>query len=148
VLIVHDDPDAGRTIGRLLEARGFAVTRADGVDAGIRTVLGDPPVDLVLIDLRSGGTGQALKLLDEIRAQPDAGIAHTRVVLTTDIDENRMFSWQSGIDGFLIRPFHADDLVGAVADTLGRDDDERARHRQAQMQVSADPQRRAAGDDR
>jgi DNA-binding response OmpR family regulator len=148
VLIVHDDPDAGRTLGRLFESRNFAVTRADTLDAALDAVVSDPGVDLVLIDLRIGGTSQALKLLDEIRAQPEPHIAHTRVVLTTDIDENRMFSWQSGIDGFLIRPFHADDLLAVVVDTLGRDEAARASHRQAQMQVSADPQRRAAGDDR
>jgi DNA-binding response OmpR family regulator len=148
VLIVHDDPDAGRTIDRLFESRGFATSRVEGIEAGLTAVVSDPPVDLVLVDLRSGGTGQALKLLDDIRAQPEPHIAHTRVILTTDIDENRMFSWQSGIDGFLIRPFHADDLVGAVADALARGDEERAKHRQAQMQVAVDPQRRAAGDDR
>jgi DNA-binding response OmpR family regulator len=145
VLIVDDDPDAGETLTRLFRFNGYETTQATDVDAAMSALEGaDPPVDLVIADLRLGGTTQGLKLLDRIRAHEDAGVARTRVVMTTDLDENRMFSWQSGVDGFLIRPFHADDLVLAAAETLGRDDDARVAYRQEQM---AEPHRWASGDD-
>ena len=43
----------------------------------------------------------------------------SRVVLVAATSSSAMFSWQAGIDEFLPRPFHADDLITAVAEALG-----------------------------
>jgi DNA-binding response OmpR family regulator len=143
--VVADDPDAGETIARLFEHSGFTASQVDDVDAAVTAVEGDDPeVDLVVVDFRHGGTTQGLKLLDRVRGHDDGGIAQVRVIMTTDLDENRVFSWQSGVDGFLIRPFHADDLIDAVRAALGRDAAARAAHRQEQM--TAEPQAWASGD--
>jgi DNA-binding response OmpR family regulator len=145
LLIVDDDLDAGETIARLFQYYGIETSMAQSIDDAVVLMTGSArPVDLVLVDFRQGGTSQGLKLLDRVRAHDDGRVARTRVVMMTDLDENRMFSWQSGIDGFLIRPFHADELVLTVTDALGRSDEERVAHRQAQM--AADPHRRASGD--
>lgn len=145
LLVVDDDPDAGETIARLFEYYGLETGLVDNIDAAVAQLSSeDWGVDLLLVDFRHGGTSQGLKLLDRVRAHDEASIARTRLIMMTDLDENRMFSWQSGIDGFLIRPFHADELVLTVTDSLARSDEERVAYRQAQM--AADPHRRASGD--
>jgi DNA-binding response OmpR family regulator len=48
-----------------------------------------------------------------------------------------MFSWQAGIDAFIVRPFHASELLGQVAEVLSRSDDERARHRRRELDAAS-----------
>lgn len=141
LLVVDDDPGACETVRRFFELHGFVVTTAADIDAAL-VVLAEGGTDLVVIDFHQGGTTQGLKLLDRIRAHDDLGVAHTRAVMTTDLDENRVFSWQSGVDGFLIRPYHANELLASVAEALGRTDAERAAYRQDQMR-DVDQTRRA-----
>jgi hypothetical protein len=47
-----------------------------------------------------------------------------------------MFSWQAGIDEFLPRPFHADQLITAVTEALGRPDSDRRHHRRRMLDAS------------
>lgn len=144
LLVVDDDPDSRETMVRLFRHHGFEVSESDDPDGAAALVLHqDPAIDLVLIGFRQGGTSQGLRLLDLLRAHEDPAVAKVRAIMTTDLDENRLFSWQSGVDDFLIRPYHANDLVAAVSAALERPDDHRLEYRQQQMQ--ADTQRRASG---
>ncbi len=145
--MVDDDPDAAETIRRLLEMRGFDVEVLEGA-ARLLAHVGTNSVDLVADRLPPGGaTHTALTLLDRMRMSTDPAIAHVRVIIATDLDENRVFSWQSGVDGFLIRPYHADHLVDELKAVIERSDDERLEHRQEQIRASADDhgQRMAGG---
>ena len=56
-----------------------------------------------------------------------------RVVLCAASPKNRAFSFQSGADAFLVRPFHIDELTEQIADVLGRAHEERARHRRDEL---------------
>jgi DNA-binding response OmpR family regulator len=117
---------------RILSAAGLPVRRAH--DQGrMADELRDHPACVVL-DASSGGIGGNLKLLDAIRHHLDPRIANVRVVLVATGTSSAMFSWQAGIDGFLERPFHADDLVATVADVLERPDDERKPHRRRMVE--------------
>lgn len=145
VLVVDDDPDAAETMRRLLDSRGFVVDVVEGPEA-VAVHLGAHPADLVLIDLHRGGTSAALTLLDQLRMSTDPDASNVRVVIATDLDENRVFSWQSGVDGFLVRPYHADDLVQELVEVLERSDEARVGHRQDQIRAGAEGRgRRLAG---
>ena len=147
ILLVADDEDAAITLTRFFEHRKLAVEHFTDLNEVLARVASEAGTDLVLVDLHQGGTSQGLKLLEQIRSESDPEAARTRLVMTTDIDENRMFSWQSGIDGFLVRPFHADELLDAIVGALGRTDSERAAYRHEQMGRASDPRsRREAGE--
>ena len=60
-------------------------------------------------------------------------IATSQCVLVAHGTNNQMFSWQAGIDAFLVRPFHADELLRHVAEAIARPDAERPRHRRKQL---------------
>ncbi len=65
VLVVEDEPYVRDSLGKLLAARGFELTTADGVDAALQS-LAKNPVDLVLTDLTMPG-GSGLDLLRRVR---------------------------------------------------------------------------------
>jgi DNA-binding response OmpR family regulator len=134
VLVVHDDPDGCELLVRILSNAGRPVYRAHDFDQ-MSTALQDRPTCVVL-DVTSGGIGGNLKLLDAVRHHSDATVANARVVLIATGTTSTMFSWQAGIDGFLQRPFHADDLSAAVADVLDRPEDERKPHRRRMVEAA------------
>ena len=94
-------------------------------------------VDCVVLDLATGGIGQNLKLLDTIRSAMAGNVSGVRVVLVAQQTSNRMFSWQAGIDAFVVRPFHANELLGQIAEVLSRPDNERARHRRRELDAAS-----------
>jgi DNA-binding response OmpR family regulator len=67
-----------------------------------------------------------------IRSNADPEVAVTRCLLVAQGTSNQMFSWQAGIDAFLVRPFHAEELLAAVAEVIERPEAERPRHRRQQ----------------
>lgn len=137
VLVVHDDADGAELLVRILGVAGHEVARAHDFDE-MSDVLVTPPVpDCVVLDINAGGIGGNLKLLDAVRNHRDPEVAAARVVLVATNASSAMFSWQAGIDEFLPRPFHADDLLTAVSEALERPDDDRRHHRRRQLDATS-----------
>jgi len=132
VLIVNDDPDACEMLVRMVRNRGHHAIGATTPDDATGHIAEDLPRCIVL-DLDSGGIGTSLKLLDSIRSHPDARVNTARVVLCAASPKNRSFSFQSGADAFVIRPFHLDELVEQIGDVLARPHEDRARHRRDEL---------------
>lgn len=130
-LVVNDDADAGELIARLCESIGLDTTRSTDADAAIALV-GTEAFDVVVLDLLLAGVTTALRVLDEIR-DLTVGSAGAGVVIIAATDTNRLFAFQSGADGFIVRPFHAEELLEAVGDVLARTPDERLEHRREQL---------------
>ena len=136
ILVVNDDDGACELLARLLANAGHRVDRAHNADQALAQ-LNFGPVDCIVLDLESGGIGANLKLLDTIRSSMSKATAGVRVVLVAQATSNRMFSWQAGIDAFVVRPFHANELVAQVAEVLLRPDAERARHRRKELDAAS-----------
>lgn len=135
VLVVNDDTDACELLVRILGAAGFRAEGVPSADAAIASMLRLLP-RCVVLDLTAGGIGSSLKVLDQIRSHEDRRISSARAVLIATSAKNRSFSFQSGVDAYLTRPFHADELVRHVTDVVDRPDEERARHRRDELQDS------------
>ena len=132
VLVVNDDHESAELLVRLLDHAGYRATAAyDDVDAMGK--VHDLLPRCVVLDMTRGGVGSSLKVLDSIRSHADGRIHHSRVVLCAASPKNRSFSYQSGADAFLVRPFHIDDLLALVTEVIERPDDERTKHRQAEQ---------------
>ena len=135
VLVVNDDRDACELIARLLESAGFSARRLHDLDSSSRA-LSEGPYQAIVIDSLSCGVTAAFKLLDEIRGgAPD--VRHVAVVILAATDTNRLFAYQSGADGFAVRPIHASELIDVVRSVLARDPDERVEYRRAQLMGGA-----------
>lgn len=146
VVVVDDDADACELIARVVEGGGWSVTRCHSHnDAIAELTRANPRYALAVVDFATAGTASSLKLLDTIRHAD--GIDDTPVLLLPRADTNRMFAWQQGADGFLPRPFHADELVAELHAILGRDLEQRQAHRLEQLQGSAEPEPAALPED-
>ena len=132
VLVVNDDPAACEMLERMIDVRGYRAVGATSSDEATSRIADELPRCIVL-DLDAGGIGTSLKLLDVIRSHPDLKVSTARVVLCAANPKNRSFSFQSGADAFLVRPFHLDELTEQIADVLARAHDERARHRRDEL---------------
>jgi DNA-binding response OmpR family regulator len=132
VLVVNDEPEACELLVRFIGQAGF---RADGATTDLEAMeklIEDLP-RCVVLDMQAGGVGSSLRLLDQIRSHSDERVNTARVVLCAPSPKNRSFSFQSGIDAFIVRPFHIADLVKQVADVVQRPHTERARHRRDEL---------------
>ena len=112
------------------------VDRARNADQALGQ-LGVGRIDCVVLDLSTGGIGQNLKLIDTIRSSVTKSIADVRLVLVSQQSSNRMFSWEAGIDAFIARPFHANELLTQVNDVLSRPDGDRERHRRQELDAAS-----------
>lgn len=137
VLIVNDDRDACEMLVRFLAAAGFEALGATS-DLEAMTLVYNRLPRAVVLDMASGGIGSNLRLLDQIRSNEDKRIRSARAVLCATSAKNRPFSFQSGADSFLIRPFHIDELIHQVRDVLERPHDERSRHRRDELERHGD----------
>ena len=132
VLVVNDEPDACELLVRMIATSGYRTLGATSESDATALMAYDLP-RCVVLDLSAGGVGSSLKVLDHIRSHEDHRINTARVVLCAPTAKNRAFSFQSGADSFLVRPFHLDELTGQIADVLRRPHDERARHRRDEL---------------
>ena len=132
VLVVDDNADACELVARIVESAGWTATRCYSPDDALDKLdNGDPPFKAVIADFQSGGTGTSLELLDAVRRSKD--FKEVPVLLLTRNETNRMFAWESGADAFLVRPFHADDLINEIYAVLTRSVEEREAWREEQL---------------
>ena len=132
MLVVNDDPIACEMLVRMVRAKGFDAIGAPASDEAIARMADELP-RCVVLDLDAGGMGTSLKVLDTIRSHDDLRVRSARVVLCAASPRNRAFSFQSGTDAFLVRPFHLDELTDQIADVVARPQEDRARHRRDEL---------------
>lgn len=141
ILVVADDPDGAEILVRLLARAGHEVSSAPAQQATLAS-LTRRPVHCVVLDLTVAGSGGNLKVLDAIRTNPDDRVSGARVVLCSSGGTNRLFAWESGVDGFLAAPFHFDELMAQIHETIERPESERRTHRRIERDRARDGGRR------
>ena len=132
VLVVHDDPTACEMVVRMISRKGYRAIGATSPEDATWHVASALPRCIVL-SIDSGGIGTNFKVLDSVRSHHDVRVNTARVVLCAPSPRNRTFSFHSGADAFLVRPFHIDELTSAIADVLARPHEARARHRRDEL---------------
>jgi DNA-binding response OmpR family regulator len=141
VLAVADDPDGAEILVRLLARAGNEASLAPAQQATL-AALTRRPVHCVVLNLTIAGSGGNLKVLDAIRTNPDDRVSGARVVLCSPGGVNRLFAWESGVDGFIAAPFHIDELLGQIREVVERPDAERRSHRRIERDAARDGGRR------
>ncbi|UCE87071.1 MAG: sigma-54-dependent Fis family transcriptional regulator [Deltaproteobacteria bacterium] len=101
ILLVDDEPLILRALRRILERDGHRVLEAESA-ADAETALGDPDLDVVLIDVMLGRTS-GLQMLDRVKASP----LETEVVMMTGYAsiDSAVECMRRGAFDYLTKPF-------------------------------------------
>src|SRR6266404_2387461 len=116
ILVVDDQKEICDVVQEYLSGEGYRVSAAhDG--AGMRRVLGQAQVDLVILDLMLPGE-DGLTLIRALRnEQPGIGI----IILTGRGETvDRIIGLEMGADDYLPKPFHLRELLARVKSVLRR----------------------------
>src|ERR1044072_555363 len=115
ILIVDDQQEICDVVQEYLTGEGYRVSAAhDG--AGMRRVLGQGHVDLVILDLMLPGE-DGLTLARSLRSESGIGI----IILTGRGETvDRIIGLEMGADDYLPKPFHLRELLARVKSVLRR----------------------------
>ena len=115
ILVVDDQREICDVVQEYLASEGYRVsTAADG--GGMRKVLGQGPVDLVILDLMLPGE-DGLTLARSLRDESNVGI----IILTGRGETvDRIIGLEMGADDYLPKPFHLRELLARVKSVLRR----------------------------
>jgi len=136
ILVVDDNPDAARLLGKLFRRVGYEVAEVSDHQVALITMMNEPaPISAVVASFSTSGNGSCLKLLDAVRHTPEARVNTQRMVLILDTARQQMFSWQSGADEIILRPYRAEEMLAAVAAVIDRSDAERPAYRRQMIDL-------------
>jgi DNA-binding response OmpR family regulator len=135
VLVLNEDADGCELVARLVELAGFPTVRFYD-HSSVADQLTEGGVAAVIIDALGTGIASAFQVLDDIRSAEER-IKDTIVIILAATDTNRLYAYQSGVDAYVVRPFHADDLGEVVRATIGRSLEDRVRYRNMQLMGGA-----------
>src|SRR3954464_6654736 len=115
ILIVDDQQEICDVVQEYLTGEGYRVSTAhDG--AGMRRILAQGPVDLVILDLMLPGE-DGLTLARSLRSESGIGI----IILTGRGETvDRIIGLEMGADDYLPKPFHLRELLARVKSVLRR----------------------------
>ena len=115
ILVVDDQQEICDLVQDYLTGEGYRVSTAhDG--AGMRQVMAQIPVDLVILDLMLPGE-DGLTLARSLREESSVGI----IILTGRGETvDRIIGLEMGADDYLPKPFHLRELLARVKSVLRR----------------------------
>ncbi|MFH1304487.1 MAG: response regulator transcription factor [Planctomycetota bacterium] len=118
ILIIDDDEGLTEPLQIAMEAAGYEVLTAHDGNEGVMKIERDAP-DLVLLDLvmpRRSGFAVLDSIINHKRRAP-------RIIMVTGNSEPkyRELALDRGVDLFIPKPYHIEELVQAVNDLLKSD---------------------------
>ena len=116
-MVIEDDDTMGLLLETLLQLEGYYVVQVKkeySLDEMVDAVRHEKPV-LVLLDVHLGKVN-GFDLLNQLRMDQD--LKFTRVLLSSGVDYEQR-SQESGADGFIMKPYMPDELMGKIKKALG-----------------------------
>jgi twitching motility two-component system response regulator PilH len=116
ILIVEDSPTAMLQITTILQNRGYELVHAmDGEEALQKVAESSPRLIVLDVILPKKNGFQVCRQLKSVQQTQDIKI----LMLTSKIqDSDRFWGMKQGADGYMTKPFEADDLVQKVEELL------------------------------
>jgi DNA-binding response OmpR family regulator len=124
ILIVDDDLQSLKLIGLMLQRRGYTIVAACGGAQGLAKAESDQP-DLVILDVMMPDI-DGLEVCRKLRSQPST--RHIPIVMLTarTLVRDKLDGIRVGIDDYLTKPIHPNDLAARVDAVLQRSARQRA----------------------
>ena len=126
ILIVDDDDDFCVSTTALLEAEGYAVSRAKSAKEALVKVGGKPPPDLIVLDIMMEHIWAGYEVNQAIKfgsASPGAGRVPIVMVSSVSIDPTERFRWAGEVgmvtpDEYLTKPLDIPQFLSTVKSLL------------------------------
>jgi class 3 adenylate cyclase len=109
ILVVDDMPANVRLLEAILEPAGYAVVSASSGPEALELVVGDPPPDLVLLDVQMAGMN-GYEVCRRIRENETTALLPV-VMVTSHDEEARIDGIRAGADDFVTKPFDQQELL-------------------------------------
>ena len=130
-LVVVDEDGPRELISRLADRAGHAPTAVDSQASAVEAVERVPP--RVVVTLMEGDRG--LQVVDNLRTDERPERAELPVLVLSDDPDLERKAWEAGADGFLARPFHADEFDRELREILDRTPEDRVAHRAERLEA-------------
>ena len=117
ILIVDDEPDIAEVLGDRLEANGFDVRTVSNARACYAAVEEDAP-HLILLDIQMPEISGLDALVELKKNHPNVPVL--MISASTARDAART-SVERGAEGFVLKPFEPEELMGKISEILGAD---------------------------
>jgi DNA-binding response OmpR family regulator len=117
VMLIEDDETMLSLITTLLEFEGFQVSQLekDGCLEDILDCIRHEKPELILLDVHLRRTN-GFDLLERMRQ--DEELKSTRVLMSSGMELSKQCD-QGGADGFILKPYMPEELVGKIRSFLG-----------------------------
>ena len=117
LLLVDDDDTFREVLGRALERRGYAVTRAADVDSALGKATAQPP-EYAVVDLKMPGESGLVLIEKLLELDPN-----TRIVMLTGYASiaTAIEAIKLGAIHYLAKPCDADEVVAALNKSMAGD---------------------------
>ena len=116
VLIIEDDVDTSRLMGKLLSQNGYQVLAAIDAYQGINLIRKERP-DLVILDLKMPAGG-GIGVLKSIRSSMLFSFTTVVVVTASDDQELKKQVTELGVQGYVQKPFKNELLLQVIRNAL------------------------------
>jgi DNA-binding NarL/FixJ family response regulator len=119
ILCIEDDPQTAELLTEALKERGYEVDLASDGDAGLATVLANPP-DIVVCDVRMPGLS-GFELREKLSAAGPS-LAHIPFVFLTALGDrdSELLGRRLGADDYLTKPIDFEMLDTVIQNLLRR----------------------------
>lgn len=121
VLVVDPLPEARSLLkGALRSVSSVGSVRDSGAPQNVLDILSEQPADVIFLEQSLGEHEDAFALVKVIRSHP-VGANSKFVLMSSDLDmDSRRLGMESGILGYLSKPFDIRGLEAAIRDAMGK----------------------------
>lgn len=124
ILIVDDDPQIHKLLGKMLPQSRFSVQSAFSADEGINA-LGRSKPDLIVLDLMMPKV-PGIEVLNFVRGRADIKDTLILILSAKDAQDDRLTGLQHGADDYVSKPFHMKHLVRKIEHMIAKKEEESA----------------------
>jgi two-component system response regulator ResD len=118
ILIVDDDPQIHKLLGRMLSEEKFSVQSAFSADEAIAALKRFKP-DLIVLDIMMPKVS-GIEVLNHVRKNPSLSDILVLVLSAKDTQDDRLVGLEKGADDYISKPFHMRHLVRKIEHMIAK----------------------------
>jgi len=118
ILIVDDDPQIHKLLGRMLSEEKFSVQSAFSADEAMTALKRFKP-DLIVLDIMMPKVS-GIEVLNHVRRNPSLSDILVLVLSAKDTQDDRLVGLEKGADDYISKPFHMRHLVRKIEHMIAK----------------------------